>query len=122
MVFLMNQVEGDQYGNAAEIAPLGLPHGPNAAGAPAQGTQKFVNRPSYRGLRTKTHTYAVALTGRWLLYNNEADPYQLNNLIHDPAQKPLMEKFDAAIMAWMKQVGDSFPFKENIKRYSDFPS
>jgi len=124
-VFLMNQVEGDEYGSAADIAPLGLPHQPNAGGGPAQGhggRQKFVNLPSYRGVRTKTHTYTVTLTGRWLLYNNETDPYQLNNLVRDRAQKPLMEKLDAAIMAWMKQAGDPFPFKENTTRYSDFPS
>lgn len=110
MVFLMNQVEGDRYGGAGGMV------------GEQGGRQKFVNRPSYRGVRTRTHTYAVTLTGRWLLYDNEADPYQLNNLVRDPAQSSLMEKLDAAIMAWMIEAGDPFPFRENTGRYSDFPS
>ena len=59
-------------------------------------------------MRTLTHTYAVAYDGRWILYDNVADPYQQKNLIADPAQKPLMEKFDAMIMDWQKVTGDKF--------------
>ena len=62
----------------------------------------------FRGVRTLTHTYAVAYDGRWLLYDNVADPYQQKNLIGDAAQKPLMEKFDAMIMNWQKATGDKF--------------
>ncbi len=110
MVFLLNQV-------AAET-PAGR--------APAQGAgehQMWVNLPSYRGVRTKTHTYAVALSGRWLLFDNVADPYQMKNLVNDPAQKPLMDKLDAAILAWMKTAGDEdFPYKDALKKISNFPS
>jgi arylsulfatase A-like enzyme len=106
MVFLMNEVSPD-------------------AGKPGAGVgenMEFVNQPSYRGVRTKTHTYAVAKTGRWLLFDNIADPYQLKNLVGDAAQKHLMEQFDAAILEWMKKTGDDFPLKENTKRISSFPS
>jgi arylsulfatase A-like enzyme len=118
MVFLMNQVAtgGSQFGEEA---------GEPARQQPRQGaggTLEFVNQPSYRGVRTKTHTYAVTLTGRWLLFDNIADPYQLKNLVSDPSQKPLMEQLDAAIMGWMKKTGDDFPYKENLKRISNFPS
>jgi arylsulfatase A-like enzyme len=109
MVFLLNQVEAETPG---------AQH-PGEAG----GNQPWVNQPSYRGVRTKTHTYAVAMTGRWLLFDNEKDPYQLKNLVSDPAQKPLMDKLDAAIMDWMKKAGDDvFPFKDSLKRVSNFPS
>ena len=47
-VILMNQSDGDR-------------NNPEAIG--------------YRGVRTLTHTYAVAVDGRWLLYDNVADPY-----------------------------------------------
>ena len=49
-------------------------------------------------------------TGRWFLYDNVADPYQLNNLIHDPAQKPLMDALDVKIRALLKKTGDPFPY------------
>ncbi len=35
----------------------------------------------YRGVRTKRYTYVRDLNGPWLLYDNQADPYQMNNLI-----------------------------------------
>lgn len=85
MVFLLNQVFGEQEGElgAETEAESGGPGGhgrrrgnggQRREGEGPGGTLKFVNMPSYRGLRTRTHTYAVTLTGRWLLYNNAADP------------------------------------------------
>ncbi len=35
----------------------------------------------YRALRTAQHTYVRDLNGPWLLYDNNVDPYQLNNLV-----------------------------------------
>jgi hypothetical protein len=69
-----------------------------------------VSQPTYRGIRTKTHTYAVALDGRWLLYDNVADPYQMKNLIDDKSQQALIESFDAKIEAWIHSVNDTFPY------------
>ena len=110
MVFLLNQV--------AIESPAGR--------VPAEGAgehQMWVNMPSYRGVRTKTHTYAVALSGRWLLFDNVADPYQLKNLVNDPAQKPVMDKLDAAILAWMKTAGDEdIPYKDALKKSTNVPS
>ncbi len=63
----------------------------------------------FRGVRTRTHTYAVAEDGRWLLYNNTVDPYQMKNLVDDPAQKALMRSLDGLIFAWQKSSGDAFP-------------
>ena len=120
-VFLMNEVPADDRGDDEGVSPAEpRPH-------PAQGVENgthdrdFVNQPSYRGVRTHTHTYAVALTGRWILYDNVADPYQLKNLVHDPAQLPLMGKLDAEIAAWMKTSGDDFPYAEATEKFSDFP-
>ncbi len=110
--FLMNQVDG---------GPDAPEHGP-AGGNGHGGTLRFINQPSYRGVRTRTHTYAVTETGRWLLYDNVADPYQMKNLVSDPVQKPLMEKLDAEILRWLKSLSDPFPYAENTKRISDFPS
>lgn len=80
-----------------------------------------VNVPTYRGIRTKTHTYAVQLDGRWVLYDNVADPYQMKNLIHDPAHKELIAKFDAALIEWSKSTGDKFPYSKALNSYSSYP-
>ncbi|HEY0308063.1 MAG TPA: sulfatase-like hydrolase/transferase [Acidobacteriaceae bacterium] len=80
-----------------------------------------VNTPTYRGLRTKTHTYAVQLDGRWVLYDNTADPYQMKNLISNPKYSKLIEKFDAALIAWSKSTGDAFPYETALKSYSVYP-
>ena len=81
-----------------------------------------VNVPTYRGLRTKTHTYAVQLDGRWCLYDNVADPYQMKNLVQEPAYKSLIEQFDQALIAWSKSTGDAFPYDEALKLYSSYPA
>jgi hypothetical protein len=78
--------------------------------------------PTYRGLRTSTHTYAVQLDGRWCLYDNAADPYQMKNLVRDPAHRALIEKFDAALIAWSTSTGDRFPFDKVLGSYSSYPS
>ena len=90
----------------------------NDTGKP--GTQEIF-QPGYRGARTLTHTYAVMATGRWCLYDNAADPYQLNNLIKDPAQAPLIQKLDAMIQVWMQKTGDNFPYKQALGKYSNYP-
>jgi len=43
----------------------------------------------WRGVRTKRHTYVRRVSGPWLLYDNEADPYQQENLINRPEQAAL---------------------------------
>ena len=80
-----------------------------------------VNVQTYRGVRTKTHTYAVQLDGVWVLYDNVKDPYQVKNLVKDPASKPLIETFNAALVAWSKSVGDDFPYETAFKSFSSYP-
>ena len=84
-------------------------------------TRQEVNVQTYRGVRTRTHTYAVQLDGRWCLYDNAADPYQLKNLVRDPANKELLEKLDAALIAWSKSTGDAFPYDKALGAYSSYP-
>ena len=63
----------------------------------------------WRGVRTKTHTYArLADGGPWVLYDNKADPYQMNNLVDDPAYKKLREKMEAKMRALLKKARDPF--------------
>ncbi len=100
-------------------------------GAPTDGVILMADRgaasiaendmPTYRGIRTDTHTYAVIEDGRWILYDNVADPFQQRNLAADPAHKTLMNKFDDQIVAWQQSVGDKFDLKKAALQVSSYP-
>ena len=64
--------------------------------------------PEWRGVRTKTHTYARTLAGPWLLYDNVADPYQLRNLVDEADAAPLRSELEAELGRWLEQLGDEF--------------
>ncbi len=74
--------------------------------------------PLFRGVRTNTHTYAVADDGRWCLYNNREDPFQQHNLISDPKQAALMKELDGIVLDWLKKADDPFPYASLVKRQS----
>ncbi|HEX5284646.1 MAG TPA: sulfatase-like hydrolase/transferase [Bryocella sp.] len=85
-------------------------------------SRQEVDVPTYRGVRTRTHTYAVQLDGRWCLFDNAADPYQMKNLVKEPANKAMIERFDKALIAWSKSCGDAFPYEQALGSYSSYPS
>ncbi|QDT30698.1 Arylsulfatase [Gimesia panareensis] len=62
----------------------------------------------YRGLRTTRYTYVRDLNGPWLLYDNQADPYQLKNLCNDPAAAPIQAKLDALLNKKLAAQNDEF--------------
>ncbi|HDZ21519.1 hypothetical protein LCGC14_0124290 [marine sediment metagenome] len=63
---------------------------------------------AYRGLRTARYTYVRDLDGPWLLYDNEADPYQMCNLIDRPEQKELQADLERQLQARLDALGDEF--------------
>jgi arylsulfatase A-like enzyme len=76
--------------------------------------------PLFRGIRTDRHTYAIAADGRWCLYDNREDPYQLHNLIDDPARAKLSRDLDGLILDWLKLAHDPFPYETTRKTRSQF--
>jgi arylsulfatase A-like enzyme len=80
-----------------------------------------VNVQTYRGVRTATHTYAIQFDGRWCLYDNLADPYQMKNLVRDPSNQGLIRRLEAELVAWGRSVGDPFPYEKAITSYSSYP-
>lgn len=95
--------------------------GDNPDGEDVRGTELLVSQPTYRGVRTATHTYAVMETGRWCLYDNVQDPYQMRNLVADAALQPLMTELDAKIAAWLRATGDTFPLSAAVTKTANFP-
>ncbi|HET6454947.1 MAG TPA: sulfatase/phosphatase domain-containing protein, partial [Armatimonadota bacterium] len=63
---------------------------------------------TWRGVRTKRHTYAKMDGKPWLLFDLEKDPYQMNNLIDKPEAKELQAKMEATLQEWLKKTGDKF--------------
>lgn len=122
VVFLINQGGGKAAEEAGAVgaAPNLVVHAKGNPGGDGNGGGYAP--PNFRGLRSKTHTYAVAHDGRWLLFDNVKDPYQQNNLVDDPAQKPLIDHFDRLIADWLKQADDPFDFAAAIQKRSSEPA
>lgn len=73
--------------------------------------------PLFRGVRTNRHTYAVADDGRWLLYDNREDPYQMHNLIDDAGYAKVARDLDGLTLEWLKRAHDPFPYESlRLKR------
>jgi arylsulfatase A-like enzyme len=62
----------------------------------------------YRAVRTKRFTYARDLKGPWLLYDNERDPYQLKNLVDDPAYAQERVNLEAELKRKLAEARDEF--------------
>jgi len=62
----------------------------------------------YRGVRTQRYTYVCTLDGPWLLYDNQADPQQLDNLVDKPQHQDLQIRLDALLRRKLQETGDGF--------------
>ncbi len=76
------------------------------------------NGKEYRGLRTKRYTYVRTLDGPWLLYDNENDPYQLENLVNNNSYSELRNELDVWLQRKLDARGDEFlPGMEYIRKW-----
>ena len=71
----------------------------------------YVPWPGWKALRTREHIYARTVKGPWILYNIQKDPFEMRNLVQDPASKALVEEMDKRLTAIMKETGDSWERK-----------
>lgn len=62
----------------------------------------------YRGIRTKRFTYVRDLNGPWLLFDNERDPYQLNNVIGRPEYATDEAKLEKELKRKLAEAHDEF--------------
>jgi arylsulfatase A-like enzyme len=76
--------------------------------------------PLFRGVRTERFTYAVADDGRWCLYDNRGDPYQLRNLVSDAAHSKTADDLDDLVAQWLRQAQDPFPLEALRRRRSSY--
>jgi arylsulfatase A-like enzyme len=64
--------------------------------------------PEYRAIRTARYTYARSLQGPWLLYDDQADPHQMTNLVSNAEATRLKRQLDDQLNAELKRIGDQF--------------
>ncbi|NQU41866.1 sulfatase, partial [bacterium] len=62
----------------------------------------------YRGLYTGRYTYARSLEGPWLLFDNEEDPFQVDNLVNRLEHADLQRKLDEWLERKLEEMNDRF--------------
>ncbi|WP_422083586.1 sulfatase [Ulvibacterium sp.] len=72
----------------------------------------------YRAIKTRRYTYARDLKGPWLLFDNESDSYQMNNLIGNVQYAALQNDLDEQLSERLRETGDEFlPGMDYIKKW-----
>lgn len=64
----------------------------------------------WRGIRTQRYMYARTREEPWVLYDLEADPYELVNLAHQPEAAGTQAELEAQLAGWMERTGDSWEY------------
>lgn len=72
----------------------------------------------FRGVRTTRYTYVRDLNGPWLLFDNETDPSQTNNLVNATDHAKLQAKLEETLTQKLKANGDKFlPAADYIEKW-----
>jgi arylsulfatase A-like enzyme len=83
----------------------------------------ITTKKGWRGVRTDRYMYARTEDEPWVLFDLENDPYELNNLIDDPAARPLRIEMEHKLADWMHKTGDdwsitwTFPVEDKGRLY-----
>jgi arylsulfatase A-like enzyme len=75
------------------------------------GVAPFIAREfatEYRAVRTQRYTYVRGLEGPWLLFDDQQDPYQLDNLVARPECAALCRELDQRLQTQLERIGDDF--------------
>jgi len=97
--FSQNLIAGDDIENEAALIMLPVPF----------HEWQFTNGGrEFRGIRTNRYTYVKDLKGAWLLYDNETDPYQMNNLVDNPDFDSLKWDMDQILAKKLADRKDEF--------------
>src|SRR6185436_14928294 len=62
----------------------------------------------FRGIRTLRYTYVRDLKGPWLLFDNQNDPHQLQNLIGAPRDSKIQADLDRLLRRKLLAAHDDF--------------
>lgn len=102
-----DEVEGGDYSRTLLGQSNEEPAGALMMGTGA--TAAWEDGHEWRAFRTRQYTYAVYKSdGQELLFDNLADPFQMHNLMEDPAYAPVAAELRARMMAQMEKINDTF--------------
>ena len=65
-------------------------------------------KKAYRAIKTDQYTYVKSIEGAWLLYDDLADPYQMNNLVSNPDYSDILSDMDKQLMSELAAINDDF--------------
>jgi arylsulfatase A-like enzyme len=97
--FSKNLIEGNDLDNDAALIMLPVPF----------HEWQFKNGGrEFRGIRTNRYTYVKDLKGPWLLYDNEKDPFQMDNLMGKADFTTLENSMETILMKKLAERNDAF--------------
>lgn len=70
--------------------------------------------PPWRGVRTARYTYARHENQPWLLYDNQTDEFQSENLVDKPEHVELRAELDKMTMDWFEKTGDTWDERSDL--------
>jgi arylsulfatase A-like enzyme len=73
----------------------------------------------YRGVRTATHTFVRDRSGPWMLYDNEKDPYQQNELLSTRGKGAIPSECERELSQWLERTGDFFGDGKEYSKHVD---
>lgn len=74
----------------------------------------------WRGLRTSRYTYVIHREGPWYLYDNDRDPYQMENLVGHPLYAQVQSELDETLHQRLDARGDSFISGSELMRQAGY--
>ncbi len=78
------------------------------------------DRKAFRGIRTSRYTYVCNPDGPRLLYDNQVDPSQMNNLVGVAKHAVLQKKLEGMLQSKLRQTGDKFHPKQHYLEEWDY--
>jgi arylsulfatase A-like enzyme len=94
----------DEAALIANYQPFGQwPMGPHGEEWPEDRIGK-----EWRGVRTRRYTYVRDLKGPWLLFDNRADPLQMNNLVNQSDYAALQAELEEKLQEKLRLTQDDF--------------
>lgn len=64
--------------------------------------------PLFRGIRTNRYTYTINQEGPFHLFDNEQDPYQMNNLVTSSSHSGIRQQLHARLSQLLAEANDPF--------------
>lgn len=81
-------------------------------------TAVYGNGYEWRAFRTRKYTYAVyKCDGKELLYDNQKDPYQMDNLVGKPEHATILQDLKRRMWEKMEKIGDTFEKNSYYKKH-----